>query len=82
MAATAGHNHGNPPVPGLAMGAVNVSAALPAIGLAGPGGGGATSPLGRERSGMSALGGIPRKEMSYASSTASRVGSLEVRWGH
>ncbi|GLC59670.1 hypothetical protein PLESTB_001520500 [Pleodorina starrii] len=75
MATAAGHGHGSSASSGMPSGGTGGQAALPAIGTTGlpSGPGGAPSPLGRERSSLTSLGPTPRKETSYASSSASKV---------
>ncbi|GIL48344.1 hypothetical protein Vafri_4623 [Volvox africanus] len=75
MATAVGHGHGSPVGAVAAASGSSAAAALPAIGVSGlpAGAGGTISPLGRERSSLTSIGGPPRKEASYASSTASKI---------
>ncbi|GIL96495.1 hypothetical protein Vretimale_2284 [Volvox reticuliferus] len=75
MATAISHGHGSPVGTVAAASGSSAAAALPAITVSGlpAGTGGTTCPLGRERSSLTSLGGPPRKETSYASSTASKI---------
>ncbi|GFR46253.1 hypothetical protein Agub_g7803 [Astrephomene gubernaculifera] len=84
MATMAGQSHGAAAVhnagalsPGIGLGAPKGSASLPAIGGLGLTGGGLQ--MGRERSSsLEGMQGLPRKEASYASTTASKISVASI----